>query len=64
MTKRMSKRQYVEMNRQSDNSARTSHFFVHFLASLRDQDKEMPIFTIYGGGKQATATLSFSSSGA
>ena len=43
------------MNRQSNNSARASRFFVHFFPSLHDYDRKMPYFTFYSGHKQTTA---------
>ena len=39
------------------NSARASHFFVHFFPVLHDYDLKMPHFAFYGGRKQATTNF-------
>ena len=43
------------LNRQNNNPARASRFFVHFFAVTARLRGEIPNFTLYGGRKQATA---------
>ena len=38
-------------NEKTDNSLRTSHFLVHFLTVLYDNDVKIPNATFYGGSK-------------
>ena len=44
-------------NKQNNNFARASHFFVHFFPVLHDFDVKMPNFAFYGGRKQATTNF-------
>ena len=61
MPRRRQQRECQESNRlnkQNDNSARASRFFVISLPSLHYYDVQMPNFTFYGGRKQATGKFS------
>ena len=46
-------------NKQNNNFARASRFFVHFFPVLHDYEVKMPNFAFYGGRKQATTKLYF-----
>ena len=48
------------LNKQNNNSALASRFFVHFITVTARLRREMPNATFYGGRKQATAKFSVS----
>ena len=48
----------IGLDRQNNNFARASRFFVHYLPSLHDYDVKTPNFT-YGGGREHKTTTLF-----
>ena len=46
-------------NKENNNFARASHFFVHFFDDFARLRREMPNFMFYRGRKQATTKFSF-----
>lgn len=46
-----STKQSQEVYEKTDNSARASHFSVHFFTVLYDYDVKLPTVTSYGGSK-------------
>ena len=49
----------IGLDRQRNNIARVSRFFVHFFPSLHDYVVKMPKFTYCGGRKHNTTALFF-----
>ena len=53
------KKKSNRFNKQNNNFARASHFFVHFFPFLHHYDVKMLYFAFYGRRKQATTKLYF-----
>ena len=49
----------IGLDKQNNNFARASHFFVHFSLSLHDYDVKLPNFMFWRGQEQKTTTFSF-----
>ena len=57
------RKKYNSFNKQNNNFARASHFFVHFFPVslfLHDYEVKIPKFAFYGGRKQAKTKFYFS----
>ena len=47
----------IGFDKQNNNFARASRFFVRFFAALHDNDVKLPNFTFSGGREHKTSTL-------